>query len=156
MLKMRPPFVEDHRGKRESRGVESRAEIDGNDRIPLRWRKLVQRGHVLDAGIIDEDVEPAEFAKRRCNHLGDRFRIRHVGAGIADTHAEILGDAALHRFDLFGLAEAVQHDVRACVGKCPRDAKPDAAGRAGNKRNLVLQRLGRGRLSLRHGDIHSL
>jgi hypothetical protein len=156
MLMMRAPFVEDHRGKCQSRSVEGRAEIDGNDRVPFGRRKLVQGGDVLNACVVDQDVEPAEFMQRCRNHLGDRFRIRHIGAGIADTHAEILGDAVSHRFDLFRLAEAVQHDVRACAGESPRDAEPDAAGRAGNERNLILQRLGGSGLALHHGDIHSL
>jgi hypothetical protein len=38
-----------------------------------------------------------------------------------------------------GVAEAVEHDVRALRGVCTRDAQPDAAGRAGDEGRSCLQ-----------------
>jgi len=111
---------------------------------------------VLDAGIVDEDVEPAEFSQSRFDHLGDRVRLRHVGGGIVDANAVILGDAFACRLDLLRLAEAVQHHVGARAGQRARDAEPDAAGRAGDERDFALERGGDGGLRLRHGDVHGL
>ena len=65
-------------------------------------------------------------------------RLRHVGAGIVDANAVILGDAFARSFDLLRLAEAVQHYVRACAGERAGDAETDAAGRAGDRARLCL------------------
>ena len=65
-------------------------------------------------------------------------RLRHVGAGIVDANAVILGDAFACRFDLLRRAEAVQHHVGARAGERARDAEPDAAGRAGDERDFAF------------------
>ena len=134
------PFVGDHRGQREPRGVEGGGQIDGENRVPFRRREVLQRRNMLDAGIVDEDVEPAEFAQSRFDHLGDRGGARHVGAGIVDANVVILGDAFAGSFDLLRLAEAVQHYVRASAGERAGDAETDAAGRAGDERDFAFHR----------------
>ena len=41
-------------------GVEGGGQIDGDDLVPLLDRELLDRRDVLDAGIVDEDVDGAE------------------------------------------------------------------------------------------------
>jgi len=48
-------------------------------RIPFHNRKLVERGHVLNACIVDENVEPAKVVQGRRNHLGDGIGRGHIG-----------------------------------------------------------------------------
>jgi len=69
-------------------------------------------------------------------------------AGIGDLDAEILGDAVLA--PLRSLPGLRSRSARwpSLPGKGPRDAEPMPLGRAGNERNSVLERLGRGRLAL--------
>ena len=47
---------------------------------------------MLNAGIVDQNIEPAVTGDGSRDHLGDRLAARHVGRGIADLDAEIGGD----------------------------------------------------------------
>ena len=125
--------------------MEGGGEIDGENRVPFRRREILQRRHVLDAGIVDEDIEPAEFAQSRFDHRADRVGARHVGGGVVDANVVILGDAFARSFNLLRLAETVQHYVGACAGERAGDAETDAAGRACDQRDFALQRLCNGR-----------
>ena len=53
------PLVLKHRGQSEPRGVERGRQVDGEDGVPLFGREVLRRGDMLDAGIVDQDVEPA-------------------------------------------------------------------------------------------------
>ena len=132
------PFVGEHGGQREANGVEGGAQIDGENGVPLGDRERLQRGDMLDAGIVDQHIEPAEAIERHGDHFGDRVRLRHVGAGIGDRDAEIGAEGLLRRFDLVGLAEAVEHDCGARGGKRASDAKSNAAGESVTKATLSL------------------
>jgi hypothetical protein len=48
-----------HRRQREPRGVEGRRQVDCEDLIPFLDRKLFKRRNMLNAGIVDENIEPA-------------------------------------------------------------------------------------------------
>ena len=47
--------------------------------------KLLDRRDVLDAGIVDQDVDAAERIRGFGDHAGDLGRVGHVGAAIDDT-----------------------------------------------------------------------
>ena len=57
-----PPFAALHLGHHGADGVERRGQVDGDDRVPLGDRESLDRLHVLDAGVVDEDVDLAERA----------------------------------------------------------------------------------------------
>ena len=59
--------------------MEVRRQIDGNDRIPAVDRELFDRRRVLDSGIVDENIDLAELARRRLDHLLDFGGLRQVG-----------------------------------------------------------------------------
>ena len=54
--------------------VEVRRQVDRDHRVPALVRKLLDRRGVLDAGVVDEDVDRAEFARRRSDHVADLRR----------------------------------------------------------------------------------
>ena len=65
------PFLRLHAGHGGADGVEGGREVDGDDLVPLLGRELLDRGDVLDAGIVDEHVESAEARLRLADHGGD-------------------------------------------------------------------------------------
>jgi hypothetical protein len=65
-------------------GVEGRGQDDGDQRVPLLRREVLDGRDVLDARIVDQDVEAAEFAHRIVHQVGDLIGPGHVGAVIAD------------------------------------------------------------------------
>ena len=73
------------------------------------------------------------------DHVGDRRGLRHVGRREAGPHAELGDDFGLGLGDVLGLAEAVEHDRGARRRERAGNAKPDTAGRAGDKRHPALQ-----------------
>jgi hypothetical protein len=109
--------------------VEGRAEVDRDDRVPLGGGKLLDRRHVLDAGVVDEDVDAAELGLRVGHHRLDLGRLAHVGPVVAGLHAE-RGHLGARRLEF---AEAVEHHVGALARQAQRDAVADAAGGAGDE-----------------------
>ena len=90
----------------------------------------------------------------RRDHLGDRFRARHVGRGITDLDAEIGGDLVFGPVDLDRDPKSVQHHRRTGLRQRAGDPEPDATGRTRDKRDLARQRpQGRSVLGLEL-DIH--
>lgn len=91
-------------------------------------RKVLDRGDKLDAGVVDQDVEPAE------NPLGvghQPRRLTHpaqIGVMRMHLHAGLPGQGRAQLLDLGGRPEPVQHHVRALASQRPGQAEPDAAG----------------------------
>ena len=113
--------------------VEGGREVDGRDGVPLLFRKIFHRGDMLDAGVVDDDVDLAEFGPGGVGHGADGFRLAHAGAGIGDFDAGFPSQGEAQGFRS-GLAspEAVEHDIGALGGQGSGDAEADAAGGAGD------------------------
>ena len=77
---------------------------------------------MLDAGIVDEDVGPAELVRAALHHRRDRRRVGHIGA-VVDR-----ADFAALALDVRGGAEAVDHQLRALGGERLGDGEADARG----------------------------
>jgi hypothetical protein len=118
--------------------VEGRHEIDRDDRVPFLRRELVDRRHVLDARIVDEDVDGPELSDGLDDHRFDRGRVHHVGGVVAYRDAILLFEPRAQRFDFVEAPEAVQHDVRAGGRIFFRDAEPDAARGACDERGFTF------------------
>ena len=118
-------------------GVKRGREVDRDDRIPLLDRKLLDRRDVLDAGIVHEDVHPAQLARGLRHHRRDLGGLRHVGRAVVDLHLVLRPELGDELVDLRLVAEAVQHHVRSGGGEGARDAKADAARRAGHQRDFA-------------------
>jgi hypothetical protein len=93
----------------------------------------------LNAGIVDQHIEPAELVESHADHFGYRVRFRHVCPRISDGHAEIGDDRVLGGRNLLGLAEAVEDNGGTRSGKGAGDAESDTAGRAGDQGDFALQ-----------------
>ncbi len=68
---------------------------------------------MLDAGVVDQDVEAAQLALRRGDHVLDLIRLGHVRGVIKDAHAGFGSQVRARRLDGLGVAQAVQHHVAA-------------------------------------------
>ena len=99
----------------------------------------LDRRDMLDAGIVDDDIDLAEPAYGALHHHMDGVATGHVGAVIGNIDIILIGERGALRLDLDRIAEAVQHDGRTgpCQALC--DAKADAAGRTGNDGGFSLE-----------------
>src|SRR3984957_2443254 len=119
------PFARLHPRHGGADGVEGRRQIDGDDHVPFLDRELLDRRHVLDAGIVHQDIDAAQCLLRALDHADDLRRLAHVGARIDRFDPEVLLDAGPFGLDRGRVAEAVDHDVGALLGERARDGKPD-------------------------------
>ena len=126
-----------HRRQRQPRGVEGGREVDREDRVPPVDREVVDRRHMLDAGVVDQQVDGAELRQRLAHHVLDGLGPAHVGAVVAHLHVVLLGEFGAQRFDLALVAEAVEDDVGALGRQRAGDAEADARGRAGDEGGLA-------------------
>ena len=86
-------------------------------------RELEERPVRADAGVRDDDVEPAEALDRRLDRGVDLLRVAHVaGEPVAALEAEVVA------------APGGEADRRARVVEHPRDRGADPAARAGDER----------------------
>ena len=113
--------------------MERRRQVERQDRIPLGDREFVDRRHELDAGVVDQDVDRAEFLDRPAHHRLDRVLLRQVGAVVAHFHRVIGGQFRAELLDFARVAEAVEDDVGAARGERGGDAEADAARRSGDE-----------------------
>jgi hypothetical protein len=139
MLMTRPEAAPLHAGQRRLGRVERGSQVDRDDRVPPVLGELLDRRHVLDARVVDEDVDASESGLGLRDQVADLGGLHHVGAVVQRLHAVLLREARAQRLDLRRIAEAVQHHVRALAGEDLRDRHPDAAGGAGDHGVAALQ-----------------
>ncbi|SPC17321.1 hypothetical protein CO2235_90195 [Cupriavidus oxalaticus] len=141
------PVLLAHAGQREARGVEGGSQVDGDDRVPALDGKVLDRRHMLDAGIVDQDVGAAEVGLRIAHHVLDLCRLAHVRAVVADLDAL----AGLRDLVLCGvhITKAIDDDIGALSRQRLCDAEPDTAGRAGHQSGLAVEHV-----SLRREKFH--
>ena len=97
--------------------MEHRRQVDGEDGVPFLHRELIQRRHVLNAGVVYQNVHAAELAFCIVHHVRYLGRIAEIGAVIpAGAQPR---DLRLRRFHI---AEAVEDHARA--GGASTDAIP--------------------------------
>src|SRR5262249_29116287 len=108
------------------------------DRIPLLNREVFNRRHVLNAGIVDENIEAAKITLGSRHHAGDLIVPQHVGA--IEGHARAVRGKFAPRLVDVGLgAEPVENDVAAGLRKRVRHAKADTRCRPGHERGLAFE-----------------
>ncbi|MNT48076.1 hypothetical protein D3C72_1848370 [compost metagenome] len=97
--------------------------IDAHDAVDLFRHDVEQRLHLRDAGIVDDDVETAQFLLGKRHRFGDLSELRHVGNksdGAAPQRAHFGGD----RVQLF-LVQIHQRDIGAILGQAQGDGLAD-------------------------------
>jgi hypothetical protein len=117
--------------------VEGGGQVDGDDPVPLVDREVLHRGDVLDAGVVDQDVQPTELVMRRGDHLGDLAGPGHVGAVVEGLDSVLMLDAAARRLDGGHLAQTVEDDIAALCGQGLRHGQADTAGGSGDDSRLA-------------------
>ena len=71
-------------------------QVDVDDLAPLRQRHVVQRGVLLQPGVVDDDVDAAELGHRALEH---------------DLHLVFVADVGVHRDGLAAGTADVGHDL---------------------------------------------
>ena len=87
-----------------------------------------------DAGVVDHDVEPAEARHGQIDGGGDVRLRRHVGADEGGAIAELGRQPGARAF-----LHVAQDQFGPVFMKQPRRARADAAGRAGDDRDPILE-----------------
>lgn len=107
---------------------------------------LVEDHVAQDAGIVDDAVEPAEVVGRGLHDLagGNRFRHRlEIGnsrsTALLDLLDHFLGRRGARAATVGGAAGIVDHDLGALSRAEQRDLAADAAARAGDDDDFILQ-----------------
>ena len=105
-------------------------QVDVDDLPELLGRLLGRRDRGADAGVVHQDVDPAELLHRQRDQVG-------AGLGVGDVggHRQRAAAGALHEGG--GVGEAVdppgaEREVRASLGQALRERDPQAAGGAGD------------------------
>ena len=100
--------------------MEGGGQVDRDDLVPLLDREILDRRDVLDAGIVDQDVDAAEGLLRASPTMAA------ISAGfvmsarrVERLDAELLLDAGALGLDRGRVAEAVDDDVGALLGEAP-------------------------------------
>ncbi len=102
----------------EAAGVKGAGKVEGNDLVPLLDRKVLDRGDVLDAGVVDQHVDrPGLF-----HQLFDALGGGQVRPAVACTQLLAQGG------DRIGIAKAVEHHLGAFGPQGAGDGKADARG----------------------------
>jgi hypothetical protein len=126
-----------HRG---ARAQELAGEIDREHLVPLRQGQLVERCVLLQAGVVDQDVDGAELLDHGAEHGAHLRLIRNVGAQGEGAHplgADLLGEAQRLVF----VGDVVDDDIRPRLPERERDRPADAGASAGHERPLAEQQL---------------
>ena len=121
-------------------------EVDVDHRVPLGLVHVEAHLVAQDAGVVDEDVEPAEGVDGLADHaLGAVPRRDAVAVGFGPaTRGDDLVDDLLRRcrvgpFAARAAAEVVHHHRRTFGREQQRVPAADAAPRAGDDRNLAVE-----------------
>ena len=119
--------------------MEGGTQVGREDEVPGLGRELGDRSDVLRAGIVDEDVgRPPPSGDGIDEGIGV-VRPAEIGALEHHLDAARVGDLRLQCLDLVREPAAVENDPAAFRGQRAGDAETDAAGRAGNDRNLAVE-----------------
>src|SRR5690606_3173103 len=126
-------------------GMEGGRKVDGDDGVPLLDRERLHARHVLDAGVVDQDVDAPE-ARLGGGHQGLDL-VGTAEVGVMEVHlAAMHGDLCARLGDLVRCAQAVEHDAAAGLRQALGDRQADATGGSGNEGDLVLE----------HGNLRNL
>ena len=130
-----------HGGQRQAGGVEGAGQVDGQDGIPFVDREVLDLGHVLDAGVVDQDVDAAEALGAKGHHGLDLVGAAHVGAVVVHRNSVGLAGGGHLGLGALRIAKTVQKDVGplGCQRLCNPEA--DAAGGTCDQSCFALEHL---------------
>ena len=106
--------------------------------VEVLRRHALERRELVDAGVVDEDVEPAERLLRLGEQALDVGLLRHVGLD-GDGLAALAGDLGDDAVGPFLAGGVVDDDGRPLGRQVPGDGGADALGRAGDDGDLARE-----------------
>ena len=110
-----------HAGQGQACGVERRGQVDGDDGVPFISRELVNRGDMLNARVVNQDIAAPGLFNQRAAIVA----LGHIGANIAGRHTGFSGDLFRNGVILVAVGKTIEHDIRTGAGHFPSNAKPD-------------------------------
>ena len=129
MLMIRPQFAPEHPRQHLARAVEDRGEVQREQVIPPIDGKLGDRGDMLDAGVVHQDVHATEGVLREPDQLMDLFGSGEIGAVEVDIDTGVARPAAMRIASIAAGSPSPLSSTRhpACAS-CLGDSQADAAG----------------------------
>ena len=128
-----------HGRQRQARGVKGAGQVDGDDGVPFVHRKVLHRRHMLDAGVVDQDVHPAELAGGVLHHVFDVGHAAHVGTVVGHLGAGCLAGGQHFGAGGVHITETVQDDIGALAGEGFCNTEADAAGGASDEGRFAFE-----------------
>ena len=98
--------------------IQDAPDVDVEDATVFGFGGVIQRPHPLHAGVVEGDVEPAEFFDRKIDHPFHVRIFRHVGADERRLAAEFLNFS--HDLCAFFFPTAGQNDLSASTSDFDR------------------------------------
>jgi hypothetical protein len=105
------PLLGFHDRDRHAHGVKGARKIDRQDLVPLLSRECLDRGDVLDASVVNQNVNVAERGSRGGDEIGNLIGLGCVGAVTSDRHAITHGNLVFCLINICLGAETIEHDV---------------------------------------------
>ena len=96
-----------HVGHSKAGGVECRAQVDCNNCIPFSDREFLNRADMLNAGVIDENVNTTKGFRCVLHHRFDLVAFAHVGAVVDRFDVVRVFQAYTECFDFGGIAKSI-------------------------------------------------
>jgi hypothetical protein len=145
----------DHPAGRDLGAQERPREVDLEGASPARERVVEQRRAVVRAGVVDEDVDPAEAPGHGLDHRADGVRVAQVGP---DHDVPAAVQRRGHGLRLLGVAPVMHRDAVAVRRERARDrrADPPRGARHEHRAPFALVRHGRDAMRRRSGPISAL
>ncbi len=131
-----PPAFLLHAGNGEADGVKGRRKVDRDDLVPFLDREFLDRRNVLNAGIVDEDVDRAELLIRLRHHPRDRIGIGHVGGRGIGLDLAFLRDVLGSLRILLRITQPVDHHIGPLRSQRAGDGEADPGGASGHEGGL--------------------
>src|SRR5215469_1694792 len=125
---------------RLARAEELAREVDAQHAIPLRERHLMKARVLLQARVVDEDVDCPELLERTAEHSLNLLLVGDVRLQRERAHS-FGTDLGSERLRLVLTAHVVDDYVRARFPEAQRDRAADAGARSGDERLLAQQQL---------------
>ena len=88
----RPQFAGEHPGQDFPRAVEDRREVHGEHVVPAVVGKLDDRRDMLDARVVDQDIDLTECLRRERDQAADLRGVDQVGVTVPNVDVVLLGE----------------------------------------------------------------
>jgi hypothetical protein len=138
------PAVIAHPGNSSLNREHRASRIDRDCPVEFFFGHVRHRGAIADTGIVDQDVERAEFFDRCGNEMPDFGDVGHVGLDRGGSPTGMF-DGGDGFGGLYGAIAMIYDDRGACRCESFGNGAADAAGGASNNGDFVGQRVGKHR-----------